>query len=357
MTKIFSLFIVTVLLTFCQDAHAKIWRVNNTAAVNTNFTDLQSAVNSSSVLIGDTIHVEPSATAYAGVTITKRLVFIGNGYLLSGPGSNPGLQENTQKSMVGAITLASGAAGTRFLGLEFVSTYLGFASGFSGNVNITYEKCRSVGAAAFGVFPNSTYSNITFRKCFFTGLDHGTNITNVTFSNFIVENCIITGNNYRFNPSLSSTTGNIFRNNTIKTFFEVQLTGFYVANNIFITGLNNTFTNCNVKNNIFTINQTDVTQGSLSENGKNLVGVSEATIIVSTGSDDGRFQLAALSPAFNGGVDIGGNKPHCGAFGGNDPYKLSGIPGIPTIYSLTVPASIPSSSTTMNVTFSTRNNN
>ncbi|WP_315820967.1 hypothetical protein [Paraflavitalea speifideaquila] len=49
--------------------------------------------------------------------------------------------------------------------------------------------------------------------------------------------------------------------------------------------------------------------------------------------------------------------PDCGAFGGNDPYKLSGIPAIPSIYLLTVPASIPSGSSSMNVTFSTRNNN
>jgi hypothetical protein len=152
-------------------------------------------------------------------------------------------------------------------------------------------------------------------------------------------------------------TGNIVRNNVFKTGGDVQLTNFYVANNLFLCGQNSTFLNSIVKNNIFTFNQTGVTVGPLNVNGNNLVSQTEASLIVNTGSDDGRFQLAGGSPAIGGGVDIGGNKPNCGAFGGNDPYKLSGIPGIPTIYSLTVPASIPLGSPTMNVTFSTRNNN
>jgi hypothetical protein len=43
-------------------------------------------------------------------------------------------------------------------------------------------------------------------------------------------------------------------------------------------------------------------------------------------------------------------------FGGNDPYKVSGIPGIPTIYQLQAPANVPAGGN-LPVTISTRSNN
>jgi hypothetical protein len=347
-----KLFPLVFILLISQTAFAKIWRVNNTPAVNANFTSLSAAVADVLVLSGDTIHVEPSAIIYTGVTITKNLVIIGNGYLLTGTGSNAGLQENTLTSMVSSFTFGSGSAGTRIIGIDVTSIPLLFSSGYSGNVNLTFEKCRLNSNMFFTA--GSTYSNISFRKCLFVA---GLNVSSTaTVNNFTVENCILNANVFYLNTN-SAGIGNVFRNNAFKTSSDVQLTAFYVANNLFLCGSNSTFINCNVKNNIFSFNQTGVTVGPLNVNGNNLVFQSEATLIVNTASVDGRFQLAGGSPAIGGGVDISGTKPDCGAFGGNDPYKLSGIPGIPTLYSLTVPSSIPLASPTMNVTFSTRNNN
>ncbi len=352
MKQLLSLLFIAVLLMLTQPTQAKIWRVNNTTAVNADFTSLVTAVANVSVLSGDTIHVEPSATTYGNITLAKNLVVIGNGYLLTGTGSNAGLQENTLTSMVSSFTFGSGSAGTRIIGIEVTSTFLAFSSGYSGNVNLTFEKCRLNNSLSFTA--GSTYSNISIRKCLF---NNGLNLTSTaTLNNFTIENCILNSNLYWLNTNTAG-TGNVFRNNVFKTGSDVQLTAFYVANNIFLCGSNSTFINCNVKNNIFSFNQTGVTVGPLNVNGNNLVSQTEASLIVNTASIDGRFQLAGGSPAIGGGVDISGTKPDCGAFGGNDPYKLSGIPGIPTIYSLTVPASVPVGSPTMNVTFSTRNNN
>lgn len=353
MKRIFSLFCFAVILLVGQNAHAKIWRVNNTPSTNADFTDLITAVANASVLSGDTIHVEPSATTYSTPTINKNLVIIGNGYLLTGAGSNPGLQENTLTSRVSSFQFGAGSAGTRIIGIDIASAFMGFP-GNSGNVNLTFEKCQ-FSSFNLSLAANTTYSNITIRKCYFpVGVNNQAGTS--TVNNFVIENCILNSNVFYFIHN-GIGTGNIFRNNVFQTGGDVQLVGFYVANNIFITGANNSFLNCNVKNNIFTFNQTGVTVGPLNVNGNNLVAQPVASIIVNAGSNDGRFQLAAASPAIGGGVDISGNKPDCGAFGGNDPYRLSGIPGIPTIYSLTVPASIPLGSPTMNVTFSTRNNN
>ena len=162
--------------------------------------------------------------------------------------------------------------------------------------------------------------------------------------------------------AITPTTGSniVIRNNVFRTlngFIDFNFSEAYVANNLVLTSRSHTYVNCNIKNNIFSFNQTGVTTGPLSVNGNNLVGQSVASVIVNSGTTDGKFQLAAGSPAIGGGVDISGFKPDCGAFGSSDLYKLSGIPGVPSIYSLTVPASVPLGSPTMNVTFSTRNNN
>ena len=85
--------------------------------------------------------------------------------------------------------------------------------------------------------------------------------------------------------------------------------------------------------------------------------MADVYVLGTTGSLDSRLALKAGSPAIGAGLTVGAVvSPNCGAYGATDPYILSGIPNIPSIYALTVPVSIPSGTTTMNVTFSTRNN-
>lgn len=350
MKKLFFLIIsVSLLITTAQ---AKIWRVNNNAGIVADFTTLTAAVANASVVSGDTIHVEPSATSYTFPTINKQLVIIGNGYLLTGAGSNSGLQENTLTSIVGGFRFSSGSTGTKIIGIR-INGGSDFSSGYSGTVNITFEKCMVEVFSPLAYITSSTYSGITFRKCFFTNQLGFGNESNVVLNNITYENNIFTSG-VSFTPGTS--TNFIFRNNIVHS-STATLANAYVANNIFTTSSVSTFTSCNVKNNVFVANQTGVTSGPLSVNGNNLINQTLTSIIVNTGSNDGKFQLAAGSPAIGGGVDISGTKPDCGAFGGTDPYKLSGIPGIPTIYALTVPASVPLGTPTMNVTISTRNNN
>ncbi|MFN8250672.1 MAG: hypothetical protein U0V75_02225 [Ferruginibacter sp.] len=333
-------------------AQAKIWRVNNTAGITADFTTLSGAVSSASVLSGDTIHVEPSATQYSFPTVNKQLTIIGNGYLLTGTGSNAGLQENTLTSIVGGFRFSSGSAGTKIIGIR-INGGSDFSSGYSGAVNITFEKCMIEVFSPLAYITSSTYSGITFRKCFFTNQLGFGNESNAVLNNITYENNIFSAG-ASFTPG--SGTNFIFRNNIVHS-STATLSNAYVANNVFTSSSVSTFTGCNVKNNVFVANQTGVTSGPLSVNGNNLINQTLTSIIVNSGSNDGKFQLAAGSPAIGGGVDISGTKPDCGAFGGNDPYKLSGIPGIPTIYALTVPASVPLGTPAMSVTISTRNNN
>jgi hypothetical protein len=89
----------------------------------------------------------------------------------------------------------------------------------------------------------------------------------------------------------------------------------------------------------------------------NKVNQNAALFFVGGTSADAQYQLGATSPALAAGEPINGVTPDAGAFGTADPYRLSGIPPIPAIYSLTVPASVPATATSMTITFSTRSNN
>ena len=353
MKKHFSFTFLVVCIAF--NLKATVWRVNNTNGVDADFTSVSSAISNASVLNGDTLYIEPSSTSYGSVTLTKQLTFIGNGYYLGGANGNAGLQATENASTLSVITLNTGSNGSKFYGLSLSYFSLGSAAGLG---NYVIESCQMD-----YIFQNQistqTYSDIAFRKCVITQFVSLNNV-NATVNNFIIENCIFNssigyGMVLNFSPS---STNLIFRNNTLDQPYFTNLTGFYVANNIFLRNNVQTFTSCVIKNNLFVANQTGVTTGALNTNGNNLVSQSRASLIVDAGSLDGKYQLAVSSPAISGGVDIGGTKPDCGAFGGTDPYKLSGIPAIPSIYSFSFPNgnSVPLNSTSILIDFSTRDN-
>jgi hypothetical protein len=333
-------------------ADARIWRVNNNVGINTDFTTYHEAVNASTVVAGDTLYFEPSATDYQtnSITLSKRLVIIGPGFFLDpantfSPG-NPGLQLATADARLGFIRIGAGAAGSRFLGLSFPwGVYFADAS------NIVFE--RSI-FGGFVNFETGTNDNVSFRKNFFYGNAIG-NAAGVTITNFVCENNLFY-NNGHVNLDRLTGTGNIFRNNSaLNGANGFVLVNCYIANNIFGTYSGSVLTNSTVKNNFFQMNQ--ALSGTATNNVVNQ-DMADVFVAGNTGSFDSRLALKAGSPAIGAGLTVGTVvSPNCGAYGGPDPYKLSGIPNIPTIYSFTVPTSIPSGTATMNVTFSTRNNN
>lgn len=351
MKKTFLLFVMmTALLT---SSYAKIWRVNNNAGVAADFSTLIAALASASVVSGDTLHLEPSNVSYQTnqAAIAKSLTYIGSGYFLdpanTGMPGNTGLQVSTETSNIGFMRLGAGADGSKFIGITFDgSVYVNGAS------NLTFEKDYFPSGL---YFESGTVSNTNVRKCFFINSTQiSAHATAVTMTNFVCENNLFFNSAFINLPILSG-SGNIFRNNSISGYNGMALANTYVANNIFGTSGQCAFTNCTIKNNLFQVNQT--LPGSATNN---LLSVNIANVYVggNTGSFDSRFMLKPGSPAIAAGLTVGSVvTPDCGAFGATDPYKLSGIPNIPSIYTLNVPVSIPSGSATMNVTFSSRNNN
>lgn len=340
-----------VLIALAFPSQAKVWRLNNNAGISADFTTIYAALQSANVHDGDTLYLEPSATDYTtnGATLAKRLTFIGPGYFLdpantTNPG-NAGLQLATTSAGVQFLRLGAAAAGSKFMGVSFSAQIYG-----SGASNITFEKVWFTSTVYFETGVNDGF---TFRKCFFTGVMN--NSTGLAVTHLTIENCIFWGNTYVSLPNLSG-TGNLFRNNSVynSPYSNWDIENCYIANNIFSISQQMTLTNSTIKNNLFQISQT--LPGTATGN---LVSQNITAVYVggSTGSLDSRIKLASGSPALGKGVTVNSYTPDCGAYGGPDPYILSGIPAIPSIYTLTVPTSIPTGTATMNITFSTKNNN
>lgn len=325
-------------------ANAKIWRVNNNAGVVADFNNVAAAVTAAAA--GDTIYIEGSPTGYSGSLVNKRLVFIGTGYLLNGANSNTGLQANTNEGNIGYMSLDSAASGSVFLGLAGLFIQNANALGFGAD-NITISRCQlnslhiywspQAGAIAKGWNINKCYVG---------------NINNIgAMQEWNVSNNIFVGG---LDLSNTGNADNVIRNNVFRS--SVNIYNGYFANNIIYTTIN--FINVVVKNNL-AIGNPGGFAGYVGTNG-NSSGHTDAQVFqgLSGNSTDGQWRLATTSPAKAAGLTVGAVvTPDAGAYGGPDPYRLSGIPGIPTIYSLTVPASIPSGSNTMTITFSSRNNN
>jgi hypothetical protein len=346
------LFLSFALITTALQSSAKIWRVNNNVGVIADFTTFHAAV--AAAASGDTLYIEASATDYVtnSITLTKRLVVIGAGYFHN-PAEvnfppNPGLQANAHASSLPYFVIGEGANGTKLLGLVLANIAI---NGTASPLNLLIERCFFVSGISFA---NATHDGVTVRKCFFN--NSGVNLTSGSLTNFVCENNIFNSSwGYLNMPNLTGST-NIVRNNSFKdAVIGSTISNCYIANNIFGTGGAHTFTNCTIKNNLFGNSQALPGTATNNQLSVNMTNVYEGG---TTGSLDSRFKLKAGSPALAAGLTVGAVvTPDCGAFGATDPYVLSGMPNIPTIYSLTVPTAIPSGTATMNITFSTRNNN
>jgi hypothetical protein len=331
-------FVIAGMLLSATNATAKIWRINNTVGINRDFAEVSAAAASSSVSPGDTLYVEPSATNYDNFTLTKRLVIIGGGYWLGAADGNPGLQYNTNNSRITYINVDTLASGSEFLGL-LTTFYL-----YSDVDDIKISRCYVGLSNGTNRGGNTVINNLQVHGCYVT-------VSSVSYvlNNAQITNCVFNGANAT--PIFTNANNLLFRNNTVnKSNDAFRLTNAYITNNIFNGPSSATFVNCTLKNNLATGN-------FLPAGNNNVNNVVGSSLFIGGTSTDGQFQLSATSPARNAGETINSITPDCGAFGTAAPYRLSGIPPVPTIYALTVPASVPSSATNMNITISTRSNN
>ncbi len=306
-------------------SNADIIRVNNNAGISADYSSLQMAIDSANS--GDTIYLEPSSTSYGNINLNKSISLYGPGYFLA---ENPGQQANVNTSKINILSMVSGSAFSSITGIQI----LNYIDLYVGNVAIT--RCYfSSGSTTLFFSGTSANSNVLIAQNYFSGtISNGSNTQ--TFTAFFRNNLI--AGNITLEPGIVCD----FTNNQIAATSSSGIQNSTFINNIFTTTSGsydpaNPAYNNGFQHNIFasTNPSVDTAQG-------NQIGVPNASIFVGiTGtSTDGQWQVAPGGPADGTGKEIPAGTPtDIGMYGGPNPYKLSGVPAIPTIYDLVVPTS------------------
>lgn len=326
---------------YVATTHAQtIRRVNNTPGVTgpNVYTTVQAAHDAAAT--GDIIYVEPSATAYSTLTLTKRLTIYGTGYLLDENASLVNVQ-NRSIAVVGNVSFANGSSNSVISGLQIEGsiTFQGTVSG------ITVERCRissniifnSTCTGATSQFP----TNCTIRQCFLTsgsiqGSCDGT--SNIVFNatGISIVNCILRD-------------GVIARLNSCVVLQSHISNGYYrisnstVSNNTSGYGLGDSYNNT-VNNNVCSSNCYPNENGNL--NNQSNIFIGGASWI------DSFYRLAIGSPA----IGAGAGGVNCGPFGGPNPYVLSGLPPVPIITNL-ISSPSGNNNAPLNIRMSVQSNN
>lgn len=275
---------------FTIGANAKILRVNNVDS-SAPYKSIATAVTAA--VDGDTIMVDGTSVDYDDVTINKRLVVIGPGYWLR---QNGIVTEAPQNATIGAITTTQ--EGTVLMGLQ--------------PRNITINASKTI-----------------VKRCNITeGIGISKDATNCLIHQNFIGGDVGAGYDHTFYHQI---TNNIFGNVGCKGVNES-----YIAYNTSYNHWGESFwnsANCKIEKNIFYTNDINVGDGNTIKD--NYI-VGEAYQNIQTDKD---VRDCPLPQEANG----------YGAFAGDDPYVISGIPAGPIIEELTIPTSV-EEGTTMEVT-------
>jgi len=304
-----TLLIATAIIMIAQITSATVWRVNATPNSSADYTSLQAAHDNASTLADDTLYLEGSTFPAGGLTITKKLTIIGNGYFL---GENPDTQHNISPSIISAIVYCqAGSEGSKFTGCTFNEAIYIYTN------NIIIER-NFFNYANYQVYGVANCSDILILDNYF--ISH-TSWSNIHFPN--THSNILVANNYFYGQiNVSGNFGGIFANNIFNR--PATIYNSTVVNNIALTN-SITLTNCITTYNIGTSTQF----GNQDGNQENVLQT-DIFVGLSGNSTDGQWQLKVGSPA----IGTGENGTDIGIYGGENPYKLSGLPAIPAIYSL-----------------------
>ena len=355
-----SLTIMICILTLglSNSAFGRVWRVNNNPAYNQPstevFSSLQQAVSSNAVLDGDILYVEASATNYGNIILSKRLTLIGPGYFLN---ENTGLQANPVSAIITLLTLTTGSNGSEIYGLEFFGNVNSSILIDSSISNIVISRCKL--ASRITVATNAgNISDVVVSKNYLQGISVTGNGTS-TISNMIVTNNYFsgasTGNGGAFELKLNANA--IITQNVIQGAVDINGAAFFnniclftsTANNYFLQNNNSTG---NIYNNIFRRTAISWLAG-----GNNNFGIaSDAYMFANTAdTSDKKYILKPQSqcPECYQGFP---SNIQMGIYGGADPYKPSGIPAIPAIYTLQSTTNATQGGT-LSVTIRSRSNN
>lgn len=295
------------------------WRVNNAIGIDADFKDIQSAFDSASA--GDIIYIEGTNIPYGNATASQPFTIIGTGYFLA---VNDSTQANLAPSITATLTLNSGAEGTYMAGLTTSNLRIGAS-------NVIIER-NNLSSVTIGY--NNDVGNVVIRQNYINSITDQYSYTSAVIQNNIVTyylyssvkaNWLIYNNTFFSNYSSSSGLINVY-NSSIK-------------NNIVINTSSSATYHCintsPEQNNNIEWNVCNKEPWNMPVPENNIWTAAIDAIVVNVGSAEHKLYHAEGSPAIGygeGGID-------CGAYGGLNPYILSGMPPVPHIFKASVPVS------------------
>jgi len=355
MKKIFLLILVMPLLGHGQDA----FTVSNIPGVTANFFTLQGAVDSAPA--GSVLYVFPSPIDYGNVILHKKLSIYGTGFMLD-QNIFPYTAPNKYGVTLTSVFFGPGSDNSYIEGLQVIgltANALGLYRFYLDSVNnVTISRCYA------DIWPNYPVGNITiqtvntfdcsFNQCYLylnnlEAPNHsggsfysewGIGSQNLQFKNNIIDSrgyptsFYVSGANSQ--PGGSST---VFTNNTIICGIPSSNFGNSTLINNFIINTDLTGT-ISFANNVHGVNINNITNASnlFAPNSGNYQQAKIDSIFAYSGfgyhSFDQSWQVKDTSFAKTFATD----GKEAGAYGGNDPYVLSGIPNLPNIYDINITA-------------------
>lgn len=289
----------------CSMAQAKILRVNNTTGSGAPYTKIDDALEAAET--GDTIMVDGSGTSYGNITVKKRVVLMGPGYWRAENGiSGTGASNAT----IGLLTIQSTATGFIMRGMHTTGNVR-----LSAN-NVVLNRCLIEGDIHVVTSTGGTADNTIIHQNFIAGRIIGysestmakyTQITNNFIYGAIDDGCIrYIENGYIAYNIIGGRGGNIH------DFAIHDIKGCTVTRNI-LNGVDQTIDTNTYTDNCYS-ELYSVGWGSYKRDGEYIgMTLSEEDAAATAGK---------------------------GAFNGDDPYVISGIPAGPVIQDVTVPASV-----------------
>lgn len=333
-------------------ANAAVWRVNNNPVVDADFNAISTAISTAAV--GDTIYLEGSVTSYGAMSVTKQLTIIGTGYFIT---ENDSTQAFQSPSLLSSVTISSAANGTVLTGLQVQAS---FSSSSGGLIRIqandvTIDRCYLYNTVSQGdrgtvVYIEPSKNNVTIKRSFIyrdngnvccsdprINIDVQSGSTNIYILNNIIKNGMkgLNITNYTSRAiRLANNATAVIQGNVINGVVEVYNSIY--NNNIHIAGNYSELNMIQVAHNIGNATQYGTANGNQSS-----VDMSTVFEYGPSGENvDNHYMLKAGSPALGAGV----SGIDAGAFGGDEPYYLSGIPAIPAVFEATIPTIVTTTS-------------
>lgn len=288
----------------CGAANATILRVSNVTNSGAPYSEISQAISAAEE--GDTIMVDGSNTSYGNITLTKRVVMIGPGYLLNDNGK---VNEGSPSAQIGTVSSNYNAAnGSILMGLD-ITGLITFSQ-----PNMVITRCR----IANDIQIVASATNCIVHQNYFT--DGGVSSSNPT-------NTFAYGTQITNNIISSPHTDRVGR---IKA-----ISDGYIAYNTFTRGgigdvprnIGNV-TGCTIEHNYFVEVSKSISGNVVQDNlwTENY----GATVYADCSTDKAVLEMYNSKENHQG----------FGAFAGDDPYVVSGIPAGPYISDITVPASV-----------------